>query len=102
MGAKRKKMSALGDQQSEDREESPGPTGPPSQSKRRKKSPHYDPVCVFIITRRNKTWEKKIDFNMTLSCILAVLYIFVCLDAYTNVYCIQIGCHNFYKLFKIL
>jgi hypothetical protein len=52
-------MSALGEQQSEEREESPGPTGPPSQSKRRKKSPHYDPVRVFIITRRDIKHKKK-------------------------------------------
>ena len=65
MGAKRKRMSALGEQQSEEREESPGPTGPPSQSKRRKKSPHYDPVRVFIITRRDIKHKKKIYFNIT-------------------------------------
>lgn len=59
MGAKRKRISTIGEQQSEDREESPGPTGPPSQIKRRKKSPHYDPIEIcqelYDTMRNHKT-----------------------------------------------
>lgn len=47
MGAKRKRIPAIGEQQSEEREESPGPSGP-TQGKRRKRSPHYNPVSIDL------------------------------------------------------
>ncbi|XP_071136797.1 protein polybromo-1-like isoform X10 [Mytilus edulis] len=64
MGAKRKRISAIGEQQSEDREESPGPpAGPSSQTKRRKKSPHYSPteICqeLYETIRNHKTDDSR-------------------------------------------